>query len=88
METDQKPRGKSSTDFPKLQVLARGEEVMTFRMGERENAYTEQVRPQRQCGYAGRTQKLHQHQTTSQKVREGWSRQGGPRSGDKLSFYF
>lgn len=70
METDQKPRGKSSTDFPKLQVLARSEEVVTFGMGERENAYTEQLHPQRH-GYAGCAQAPFSVRPQVRKVREG-----------------
>lgn len=70
METDQKPRGKSSTDFPKLQVLARSEEVMTFGVGQGENAYPEQVCPQRH-GYAVCAQPPYSIRPQVRKVREG-----------------
>lgn len=70
METDQKPRGKSSTDFPKLQVLARSEEVMAFGMREGENTYPEQVCPQRH-GYAGCVQPPYSVRPQVRKVREG-----------------
>ena len=70
METDQKPRGKSSTDFPKLQVLARSVEGLAFRMGEGENTYPEQVCPQRH-GYAGCAQPPYSIRPQVRKVREG-----------------
>ena len=69
METDQKPRGKSSTDFHKLQVLAQSEEVMTFGVGQGENAYPEQVCPQRH--EAGCAKPPYSVRPQVRKVREG-----------------
>ena len=64
------PFYKSSTDFPKLQVLARSVEGLAFRMGEGENTYPEQVCPQRH-GYAGCAQPPYSVRPQVRKVREG-----------------
>lgn len=84
METDQKPRGKSSTDFPKLQVLARSEEVMTFGWEKG------RMPTQNKCAHRGMgMQAVPRHLSASDHKSEGeggWSRQVG--QGQEISFPF